>query len=283
VAEPFQVEGKVIIEPLNTLLVAVGNKIDREWPPAIPCHDSSPTYLRGFVAIARNVFQTMLYFCRDASPKLVYAKSAAPLARVVLEALFSVTFLLEDLPGRTAWFEKAGWRAMLEDLQRYRSAYGSDPAFSEYIGRLEKHIENGKTFFRLTADEIANPTTIDRWPLPSRMKKHTTNPDLAAHFQYLEDWYYGNLSQDAHVSWLGFVRHTAGMLDLVDRDLTDDLQREKLRVVSMTCTLLLALVSEIEMNLKFGLAGRVKVLWGITNEASLMSRELHARRFEGKL
>jgi len=277
-------DAAVIFDPLDALLRATSAKLEREWPSHAPGGETSSILLRGFVEISSNVWNTMRYFCADKPPdvsrKLEYSRCAPALARVVLEALFNVTFILEDLQPRTEWFEKAGWRAMSERLERIRSAYQSDPDWTDYIGRCEAQVQTGIHALGITSSEAANPTLIPRWPLLKQMK--SASPQLKSHFEYLGDWFYKSLSEDVHLSWPGFIRHSVTFLRLVDRDFTEDLQRQKIETMTVTIALLVALLSEIEIAIGVSLRTRIGYVWGLMIDHQ-PSRELYRRRYEGLL
>jgi hypothetical protein len=288
VQEVFRIDAKVIEEPLDMLLTAASNKLEREWPASVPCHPSSPVYLRAFVLVSHNIFRAMRYFCADKPPdpsrKPEYANAARPLARVILEIVFNVIFLLEDLTSRTERFEKAGWRSMAEDLERFTKSYGEDPDWSPYLKVFGDHVERGREFFRLTEAEFENPRSIPKWPLPRGMREQAST-EVAAHLQYLADWFYKNLSEDAHVNWLGLVRLGAGLMGdyggVIDVDW--NLAKQKSDTLATTVILLLVLLSELEISLKLGLGPKLPYLWRIMNEGFLASKEVYVRRFDGRL
>ena len=287
--EPFRIDAKILQEPLDTLLIAASNKLEREWPASVPCTPSSPVYLRAFVLVSRNIYRTMGYFCADKPPdpdrKPEYASAAGPLARVILEIVFNVVFMLEDLPARTERFEKAGWRSMAEDLEKFTKAYGEDPDWSPYLKTFGDHvIEGGRGFFRLTDTEFENPRSIKKWPLPGGMRDEAS-AELADFLGYLRDWFYKNLSEEAHVNWIGLVRLSAGLMGdfggAVDVDW--NLKKQKSDTLATTVILLLVLLSELEMSLKIGLGSKIPYLWRIMNEGFLSSKEVYLRRYDGKL
>jgi hypothetical protein len=281
----MRLDSRVVFEPLDKLLISFENKLDREWPPHLPTGDSSSLLLHGFVAIASNTFKTIRYICADTPPdplrKLEYARAAPALSRVILEILFNVTFMLEDLPARVAWFEKAGWLAMWEDLQRLRQAYGSDAEWTENLAEREARLEAGRAFLGLSEAEAMDPRgKISRWPL--RQKMADRSPALRAHLTFLGDWFYKNLSEDAHVSWLGFVRHSVVLLNPTGKDLTERVQNLKYELLTTTTALLLALLSEIELGVGLNLAQRLEYVWGLVRSAP-QAREIYDRRYAGRL
>jgi hypothetical protein len=114
--------------------------------------------------------------------------------------------------------------------------------------------------------------------------RKVASPALADHLQYLGDWFYKHLSEDAHVSWMGVVRLSAGLLQIGNPDVVEEnQQKQKINTVQTTIVLLLALVSEIEISLKLGLRPDTMYLWRLMNEGSVVSKELYARRYKGRL
>jgi len=285
--ELFRIDAKVIQEPLDTLLIAASNKLEREWPTSIPCHPSSPLYLRAFVLVSRNIFRAMGYFCADKPPdpmrKPEYANAARPLARVILEIVFNVVFMLEDLSTRTERYEKAGWRSMAEDLEMFRKTYGDDPDWSPYLKTFGEHVKRGQEFFHLTDAEFENPTFIKKWPSPGGMRDEAS-PELDSFLRYLRDWFYRNLSDDAHVNWVGLVRLGAGLLGDIDGIDTDwSVAKQKSDTIATTVILLLVLLSELEITLGLGLGSKLPYLWRIMNEGWLAAKEVYLRRYDGRL
>src|SRR5262245_51002445 len=198
-ADKYPIDAKVILDPLDSLVETFLNKIEREWPRHVQAHPDSPLYLRGFVAIAKNLFRTMRYFCADKDRdkelerRLEFTKSAPPLARVVLEILYNTTFMLEDLPGRTTWFEKAAWSSMREELEHREREFGNDPDWADHLKRFQNQVERGVSQFNITPEEQKDPGLIPYWPTPGKMA-NSASPELASYFRYLDAWFYGNLS-----------------------------------------------------------------------------------------
>jgi hypothetical protein len=289
--EPYPIDADVILKPLDELLEAFLNLIRREWPAGVPSHPFSPTLLRGFIAIARNTFRTMRYFSadkdRDKEPerRLEYSKCAPPLARVILEIVFNTVFVLDDFPIKTSWFEKASWRGMREDLTRFEDEFGNDPVWTEHLARLRAHVDQGVGFFGINSAEVANLDLIRPWPTPGKMKKAVSS-ERAAFIEYLHTWFYGSFSEDAHVKAVGFMRAIAGLLpDLDPRDLTEDLHKQAMSTIATTAGLMAALISEIQLVLKFesNVTPRLKNSWVLIGEVSSPCERLYRRRYQALL
>src|SRR5690348_10692932 len=98
-----KLEADVFVPQLANALEALGNRLEREWPATIPEPPGSATLLRTLVLASGNTWRTVRYVCadlpKDPARKIEYALALVPLARVILEAVFTVVFLFEDLPG----------------------------------------------------------------------------------------------------------------------------------------------------------------------------------------
>jgi hypothetical protein len=276
-------------EQLDSLILATVNKLEREFPKQPGSDQDSGGLLRCLVLVSNNTYRTMRYFCadipEDPTRKREYALSATPLARTILEALFTTVFLFEDLPARTAWFQKAGWREYKEFHGRLVTEYGSDPNWQEYTAAIGAFIEESKSWWSITREEESGVSKIKRWPIPSRMAQDSNTSEERRRFMmYLEDWFYRDLSQDAHLSWPGLVRRVGYLL--VNRPQEQDfaiLQKQKSDAMVDAAIMMLAMISEIGTTLRFGLSERLKYVWGVLRSLGPATEELYKKRYEALL
>jgi hypothetical protein len=281
---PFE----AIRERLDSLLTATANKLEREYPADPGSDRDLGGLLRCFVLVAQNTYMTMRYFCADKpddpARKPQFALSGGPLARTVLDQLFTVTFLLEDLPARAAWYEKAGWRELKEFNVKAHASYGSDPLWQDYLANHDILVETAKGWWQVTPEEEASLKNISYWPLPSKMVRLATTNDVRSYLRYLDDWFYRELSQDSHLSWPGLTRRAAFLLVArpTEQDFTR-LKKQKSDVMVTTIIMLLATLSEIEMASRFGLAERLKYLWTLISSINSASVEIFDMRYAARL
>jgi len=272
-------------DQLDTLVEATANMLEREFPRHLQTDRDLGGLLRCLVLVSNNTYRTMRYFCADrpvdASRKLEYALSATPLARSVLEALFTTVFLFEDLPARAAWFERAGWREQKELHARLVEEYGDDPDWRDYTANIGQFVQEAKAWWHITPEEEADVRLIKRWPIPSRMAKDPDTSEVRrTYLKYLEDWFYRDLSQDAHLSWPGLVRRVGYLLS------THPTEEERARLIKqksdalMDATImLLAMLTEISVELRFGLEQRLRYVWGVLRTLGPATEELYRRRY----
>ena len=195
-------------------------------------------------------------------------------------------FLLEDLPRRCEWYHKAGWRESKLELDRYKKQYGHLPEWSSWLTELSKFVSQGLEVFGITQAEAANPRNISEWPNPGKMtnygiKQGMRVPASRKFLTYLNDWFYRDLSQQSHLSGYGFMKR-GGFL-IADFHKVDGIEKklEKFRSdqAFTTIILTLALASEIEAHLDFGLAARFKYVWVILSGYSRVAEELYDVRY----
>jgi hypothetical protein len=101
-------------------------------------------------------------------------------------------------------------------------------------------------------------------------------------FEYLEDWFYRELSQESHLSFPGLATR-AGLLEAAEKNMTDsDVHLHQYKSVQATITfiIMLAICSEIELYFNFGLKERILVMWKMS-EALPIPKEIWERRYQG--
>ncbi len=277
-----------IREKLDNLLVAMANLIDRCWPVKYADRIDLKLFLLGTVKITENTYRSIRYLCadkpEDVSRKLEFAVSVPPLARTILDSLFTVVYLFDDVDRRVEWFHKSGWREMFEEHERYKKAYGEDVAWAEYLDLQRTSVDYGRYEVGITDEEAVNPKKIQWWPNPGKMTRDGGTPeDRTRYLNYLNDWFYKTLSADSHLSWPGFARRAAHFLNKDEDRRVNLLRKYKSDCVVTSITLVLALLSEIECEFKFSRAERLKEVWNSLSEVFLEAKELFEFRYADRL
>src|SRR5215813_14710426 len=107
VPEDRRLEFKVIREPLERLTAAVVINVERSLPPAIANVVGAPMIFLLLSKLAETTFNTIRYFCadepQDPRRQISFASSAPPLLRALLDEIFTVIFIGEDVAGRVQW------------------------------------------------------------------------------------------------------------------------------------------------------------------------------------
>ena len=286
---------KIITLPFGTIrpqleevLIAVGNKLEREWPQKWHAYSEAAVMLRGTVAVTENTYHTVRILCADPHPhpsvRPEFVVSVPPLARTILDSLFTVVFLFEDLPERIKWYLKSGWRELYEEHQRYQQTYGTDPTWKDWLAKQSWFVDQMKVDWGITPDEQTSRSKIPWWPNPGQMTRDPqTSQARTDYLRYLNDWFYRELSSDSHLSWPGLARRSMHFLNKGREQRDRDLDKFRSDCLAVTIALVLAILSEIQVELEYDLAQRLKYIWGVLKPGFLMIRELHEYRYENSL
>ncbi len=273
----------------ENLLIATINKVDREWPSRWKTNSGAAYIVDSIARITNNTHLSVRYLCakEPARPdrKPEYALSAIPVVRSLLDAVFLLVFLFEDLPARSTWYLKGGWREEAEELARYQASYAGDPTWKEWLDLSARTLEEARTFAGVTSTEATNLKTLKYWPIPGRMlRSGKLSPDRQTFLQYLDDWFYRSFSSYAHLSLPGLIMRSAGL-----RPASDDeserirqwrIDKQRSDAFAMEIVMCLSIMSEIEVNCSFGLSTRLKYIWGLVNGTYSMSKDLYGLRYE---
>ena len=252
--EPKSLDFTVIGEPLNKLLIAVANKLEREWPQryrnVIGARELFVMHLR----TAHATYLSALCLCGD----ILCVPSG--LESCPLDSLFAVLFILEDLPTRCEWFWESGWKELRLELDRYLAEYGNLPEWQSWLAQLTEHCRRGIAHAKLSSTQAADPSKLRSWLNVGAMLNFGISPNvplppLRAFMKYLNDYFYIDLSQQAHLGGWGLVKRAGFFMDEIRNAPETEalLKRNRYGHVGQTVALVLGLASEIEAHFNFGL------------------------------
>ena len=81
---------------------------------------------------------------------------------------------------------------MWKEYERERQRYARDPKWQDYLGEKAKFFASFADAYRLSAEEKADPTKLEHWPIPSKMLKRMTFSDEDRQFlKELRAWRFG--------------------------------------------------------------------------------------------
>jgi hypothetical protein len=302
--EKLRFDYKGVREPFHNLLIATGNKLEREWPDRYktPAAHSGQMILLQLVRLGVTTYKTIGFLCSDVEDGAVrdphFALSTPPLNRTILEIITSTLYLLADVPQHTGFFYRAAWREEEEMLRKYRDRYAGRPLWDEYIAQRTKTHEKLERELQISDAEKANLNLISRWPrvgkVITRLSGLDPQPECLAYIRFLDDWLYRELSSQSHLEPRGLGElglHFLGMDDLIaisggqDRDkirerLDEKLLEFKTKSVWIAITLILSLVSEVELHFSCDLRERAMYLWNVFAAHSEIVSEIFEERYK---
>jgi hypothetical protein len=170
------------------------------------------------------------------------------------------------------------WRELAEEIERFAAAYGTDPEWAEPLNERRALLQKGKVALGITEDEESGAVKIKHWPIPSGMLRILKpTDDRHRYIQYLTDWFYRRLSQEVHHSWSGLARSypLLGPKQLSDSSREYHLELLRTRQVNISLTLMMAVITELELEFRFGLNERAKYVWSILRGWSDEARDVY--------
>jgi hypothetical protein len=275
-------------EQLNEVVLTTINKIDREAPPRLQNVPGAAVMFESLLRSAELTYRTIRYLVADVPPeparKLEFALSVPPLTRTLLDTLFTIVFTFDDLPERVRWYYKSGWREAIRRHRRLEGRYGSDERWKRWLAESGEHLESTRRNWGITEDEASGVVKIRWWPNPGKMAEFTgLSPERHDHLMFLNDWFYRELSAQSHLSAPGLIYRATPLLPMAHDDPEERrrrLMRQKSDMFVLAATLLLACVSEVECELRFGTGGRMRYVWGILMHIHLQARDLYEQRYD---
>src|ERR1017187_6074127 len=276
----------LIARPIDTLLTAFDNTIQREWPEKWEGLLDARLLVHGSVKLSSTTYQLIRFLCKDRfiDPWQTrrFVTAAAPLTRSILDSLFALVYLFDDIGAKSDIFVKGGWREMCEETERMKREYGSTPKWVEYLDERAKRMD---IMQKARGMPPCGPETskLPYWPTPGQMMRSNQLADERRNFlTYLNDWYYRELSSAAHLSFPGLILRGSPLL------IDDDSSETKLNVLrsyylTQTICLVLALLSEVQVEAGFGFADRLKYVWRIVTEFFEDAKEIYEMRYAARL
>jgi hypothetical protein len=157
----------VIKNDWTSLLKGMALKLEREFPSALASQGAREFFWLTF-RVALNTYNTLVFICADKQPdpfrKLEFTISCPPLVRTLVDSLFNVVFVLEDIEPRIVWYYKSGWRESHERLLRYSKAYGSLEGWQEWLEVFARYQEQTASHWTINKAERDNFKLIRYWP-----------------------------------------------------------------------------------------------------------------------
>jgi hypothetical protein len=284
-------------DPLLKIADVIAEKVKREAPKMI----SGP----GFIAIdlhmlLRHSMYTFAFFCylhaedrreTDTAWRDAYTIIVLPLIRNMIDDLYNITLILEDLVQNGTWFRTSGYKKAFEALDADEKRYAGIKMWDEWIANNRKELDfvirvDG---FKVDQQLMATPT----WPTMGKyintlQKGGGTTP----HQDFLKALLHGPWTQYsamAHGAYQGLlpyaVYYSRDSLTHEDRDELD--QRQPIIIsqhFSRVALLLLCMVTELQAYFKFHDNGaninpRIRSLWDILIVAPEV-QELYDKRYK---
>ncbi len=271
---------------LEDLLDFVANRVARDKSTTIGHVAGADILVESVARVAANSFRTAKFICSEddaVGKRPEYVLSLPPLTRSLVDSIFLVVYIFNDVEKNIPRYIRGGWRELVEELARYKTEYGNDPKWHAWIQEFERGIGHFAAEANVTEIEMQDPKKVHYWPTPTQMLGDKTLPRETVEFlNFVIDWHYRSLSSSIHLSWPGLVKRSAALMDYQrDKALRNwRLDKQRSDAMGVTCVLALAFVTEIEFQLRFGLYERITYVWGVLAPYYGIAEELWDRRYK---
>ena len=277
-------------EDIDRVLIAIKNLVDRNL--SIPAKNI-PGY-QPFLLVAayatKNTFDAIRFLIADSEDdpkrKLEFGLAVSPLIRFLIDLLITIIVIRQRPRKYVKWYHRSGWRELKESLDRLKGEPGAARKFGRQIRQQEQSIEHLRITYKINRKLASNPAAIRYWPYLGQVLKPKSGLKLRPRkfLEYLNTWFYSELSQEAHISGAGMVRMYSKLL--IE---TTDVDRERvLRLVKsnngiMAITLALAIAAEINDIGKFDRTVKLLYLWKVLSTEWTDAKRLFDRRYKRML
>jgi hypothetical protein len=195
--------------------------------------------------------------------------------------VFNFVFGFDDIQERL-WYLDSGLEEVKRTIQRFKSTYSGDPAWTSWLARMAQ----ADNPFVTSRDQVCGGRKRPKGHFPHPggiMSGRVTfkNPKLLDFLKYLNDWFYRDLSSSSHGHWHGLANRAAQILRIQANDDTQTkfAQKYKSDCIFQQMTLVLCLVSEVIAAAGFDNKSQAGYLWGLLAAYWGEAKELHAMRY----
>src|SRR5262249_24981761 len=154
----------------------------------------------------------------------------------------------------------SGWREMWEEQERCKLRYGSDKRWDTWFTTRAEVLARTRTWWKITDNEADDRRHRLRWwPLPGRMASLSgVSAATSAYLEYLNDWFYRELSSHSHGSLPGLAERSRLLMDKDSDRRLDGLDRFRGMWAARASTVFVALLSEVQAALEYGLRAKLQ-------------------------
>lgn len=276
---------KIVEEDFGNLLTTTQNKLERDWTNKYPNElvNSGKFVILNMFKMSIINFYGIVQFCQiSEEQKLTLYLNVPTLNRSIVENLFLLVFLLDNFPENNKLLIKNSLRERKEILDFYKAHYSGIPKWDDYLSKeypaLHKYTGVVDAIVGLTQDEKKNMENMKRIPRVSGIVKYLDrrNRPNIRFFNYLDKLHYLQLSHLSHLQPSGLV----AIGKLLEKPQKEDIERFIKEQRWIAVTLVMCLMSEIEIHFNYKLKTQLAHLWEIFQNHSEYAQEAYELRYK---
>lgn len=220
----------------------------------------------------------------DSARRPNFALVLPAINRQLLDLLFSLVYMLDDLPERILKYGKSGWRELKEQNEQYRNRFAGDPEWKDFFRSQKEANERLSARLEITETEQKTPSSVPYWWTPSAIKDEPTAS--RSFLRWLYKWFYQDTSEQAHMSSSGLFMVAPMLLaDIVggeEQHAVNEYVRRMYHYLHFSRTAFFTLAIMTEVNHFFGLGNDAAIgyLWKMFSENSPEAKDMFGQRYE---
>jgi hypothetical protein len=282
----------LVAERMDGLLINIDRDLQRRGAQArlrnADDADRCLLLLNLIIRFARNSYDAVRYVAgdtpEDVRRKPNYVLVVPAINRQLLDLLFSLVYMLDDLSTRSFQYQRAGWRELEEEYRMFKTHFAKDPEWKQHFKNVKSELKRMVTNFGISEEERRKPQLIPYWKHAFELKDEQT--ECRPFLRYLERWLYGNTSAQAHLSFGGLMMMSPFLVaDILGGQREEWINNRIIRQFhfmhfTRTAMVTLAIATEIDCYCRLGNAERAAYLWNIFAEYTAEAKEMLKQRYE---
>jgi hypothetical protein len=284
----------LVAKKIDGLHFNLNRDLEREISKALASghlqHERSLSVLIVMLRFAWNSYEAVMYISADRPPdparKANYTIVLPAINRQLLDLLFSLVYMLDNLIPRSLDYQKAGWRDFVEERDSLKAQFSGRDDGTEFLEAIDSQIDTMVDRFKLSTEEQQNPNLVNYWKTPFKLAKRAG--PCQNFLQFLEKEIYKDVSAQAHLTFAGLLKVSGFLVaDLLgdrvpEENRTRAMQSFHFQQVSRTAITYLAVATEIDVYLKLGNQAAIDYLWVILSEFVLEAKEMYEIRYQNR-
>ena len=286
---------QLVAVKLEGLYINVSRDLEREIQHALARghrqHERSLSVLMVMLRFAWNSYEAVRFITADTPPdatrKPTYVVAVPAINRQLLDLLFSLVYMLDDLIPRSLDYQRAGWRDLVQERNAIKAEHGEDAEWVGFLESLNAQIAHMVGMFQITPEEQADLDLVKYWVTPFKLTKRESA--CKSFLQLLENLLYKDISAQAHLTFAGLQKVSVFLVSDLLAEAVPEAARNRaiqsfhFQQVSRTAFCLLAVITEIDTYLKLGNYPAVDYLWVIFSEYVVEARKIYEFRYQGRV
>lgn len=244
--------------------------------------------LNATVRFTKNSYDAVRYLVADTPEDLNrrpnYVLIVPAVNRQLLDLLFTLVYMFDDYAARVLEYEKAGWRESKQEYEMLHERFGDDPEWSDFFANRGRILDAMAAFLSLTQEEQQKISLIPWWGTPTQLMRKKTQSQ--AFLKWLYEWFYQDLSREAHLSSSGVYRIAPFVLAEIvggrEKEIVDShvIQIFRFTQISRLALIVLAIMTELSTHFSLGNFDSVSYLWQILSDQVPEGKDMFDQRYK---